>query len=64
MRSIPKYVLSSDGKERGKTTGGTRSCQLEGCTGIRIHVRWAGGQYTWPCSKGMKEIDQDTWQIE
>jgi len=57
-------VLSRDGKHRGVLTGGTRRCQLAGCNGIRYCVRWEDGKHTWPCSKGIKEIDEQTWQIE
>lgn len=48
-----KTILSRDGKERGKPTGKTRCCKLEGCSGIRIGVRWPDGKITWPCSKGI-----------
>lgn len=51
---IPKYIYDRSGKERGKTTGGTRQCKLEGCSGCRIGVRWPNGEITWPCSKGLK----------
>lgn len=38
---------------RGVTTGITKVCMLEGCSGARIGVRWPDGKITWPCSKGM-----------
>ena len=37
----------------GTATGSTRRCRLEGCTGIRVMVRWPNGKVTWPCTKGM-----------
>ena len=48
-----KYLWSRDRKLRGKLTGGTRDCQLAGCRGIRLGVRWPDGTLTWPCSKGI-----------
>lgn len=50
---IPKYVWDRTGKIRGVTTGGARHCQLEGCSGLRICVRWPKGNNTWPCSRGL-----------
>lgn len=38
-------------------------CRMEGCTGVRIHVKWPDGRRTYPCSKGCKVIDDDTLQI-
>ena len=55
-------VLSRDGAESGWTTGGVRPCQLEGCGGTQIGVRWKNGKLTWPCTKGMRK-DQGTWRI-
>jgi hypothetical protein len=49
-------------KEYGLTTGTEKHCQLEGCTGMRIGVKWPGGNTTWPCSKGMKPYRKG-WQI-
>ena len=46
-------VVSSDGKDIGVPTGGTRFCPLEGCGGLRIGVRWADRKITWPCTRGM-----------
>lgn len=37
----------------GVATGSVRRCQLEGCPGLRVMVRWPGGKVTWPCTKGM-----------
>ena len=49
-------------KADGVTTGGHRRCQLSGCTGRRIGVRWESGKMTWPCSKGMERVDT-AWRI-
>lgn len=46
-------VFSRDGKEVGQTTGSTHRCQMAGCTGRRITVKWPDGKVTHPCSKGM-----------
>lgn len=37
----------------GHATGGTRTCGLDGCRGVRVGVRWSDGKLTWPCLKGM-----------
>ncbi len=56
-------VMSRDGKDVGRVTSATRSCQLEGCQGIRIGVRWSNGKRTFPCSKGLTRVDDTTAQI-
>ena len=61
---LPKEILSRDGKQRGVCTGGTKPCALTGCTGLRIYVRWPDKKLTYPCSKGMKTINDGLWQIE
>lgn len=50
-------VLSKDKQKRGKLTGGSRHCGLEGCTGRAYGVRWEDGKLTYPCTKGMDFID-------
>ncbi len=47
-------VLSRDGKQEGALTGGRRRCQLAGCNGIRVVVRWADNKVTYPCTKGLE----------
>lgn len=64
----PKYVYSRRTKGekvmRGVLTGSERHCQLEGCLGRRLGVRWPGGRMTWPCTKGMKIVQRGkAWQI-
>lgn len=34
------------------TITATSVCNLEGCRGLRLHVRWPDGKRTRPCSKG------------
>jgi len=31
-------------------------CRMEGCTGMRMHVRWNNGSRSYPCSKGCECI--------
>jgi hypothetical protein len=40
--------------ECGKVTA-TRRCSLAGCTGTRLRVKWPGGRWTWPRTKGLVE---------
>ncbi len=57
-------VISSDGKDKGMTTGAHYHCSMEGCTGHRVVVRWSDGKITRPCSKGMIfEPANKTWKI-
>ena len=63
MMKLPKFVKSSNSNEKGETTGSTHHCRLHGCNGLRITVKWPDGATTFPCSKGMKEIKEDTWEI-
>jgi len=55
-------VLSRGGTDEGVTTGGSYRCRLEGCTGLRIAVRWKDGHMTYPCSKGMRRSKKH-WRI-
>lgn len=41
-------------KLKGVMTGGSRLCQLEGCTGLAVGVRWSDGKITYPCTKILK----------
>ena len=47
----------------GRTTGATYRCQMDGCTGRRIVVRWRGGRITRPCFKGMYFDFHTGWHI-
>ena len=55
-------VHSRDKKSKGKLTGGSRVCQMEGCLGRALAVRWDDGKLTYPCTKGMELIDGE-WFI-
>ena len=56
-------VHSRDKQHVGHLTGGSRKCQLEGCTGRALAVRWDDGKLTYPCTKGM-DITNNEWVIE
>lgn len=57
-------ILSREGSLEGVLTGSTHMCRLEGCSGIRISVKWPDGKHTYPCSKGIKWNDKlNAWQI-
>ncbi len=58
-----KFVYASDGRRRGRLTGGERLCNLEGCKGVRLRVRWPNGKTTWPCTVGMFVTDDGQWCI-
>lgn len=53
---MPTFVQSRDGKTTGQLTGAAHRCRLEGCRGERLTVRWPGGRFTHPCSKGLTEL--------
>lgn len=46
-------IYSRNSKEVGNTTGSEKCCQLAGCNGRRLAVRWSDGKLTWPCTKGL-----------
>ncbi len=47
----------------GVTTGGWKCCSMEGCTGIRVATRWADGKLTWPCTKDLIYLSDNTYQL-
>lgn len=55
-------VVTRDGKQRGKTTGASCRCRMSGCTGVRVTVKWPWGQFTHPCSRGMRR-NKKSWRI-
>ncbi len=57
-----RKVLSRNGKMEGKTTGASYACQLSGCMGRRLSVKWPDGHYTFPCTKGML-YTKGKWRI-
>jgi hypothetical protein len=57
------YVLSKRGDELGKVVG-VRRCLLAGCWSSCYGVRWPDGGITWPSMKAMKQINDNTMQVE
>ena len=50
--------------EFGALLGTQRCCQMEGCRGRRLYVRWPSGKITIPCTKGMAYNDTSGyWEI-
>ena len=48
----------------GVLTGKIRRCQLEGCVGRRLGVRWDDNRkVTWPCSKGLRGRSDGSLEI-
>lgn len=62
-RTDKEKVFSRNKKEMGHATGGQRACNLEGCRGVRIAVRWADGKITYPCTDGMTKREDGSWEI-
>lgn len=58
---VPVFARGAK-KATGKTTSSTMRCQLKGCGGIRVCVKWDNGRKTWPCSKGMRR-NKNNWRI-
>lgn len=48
---IGRKIYNRSGDRAGEITK-TSLCRLEGCGGIRLHVRWDNGKRTYPCSEG------------
>ena len=61
---LPQFVLNRNATEKGEVFS-SRRCSLEGCTGRQLGVRWPDKSITWPCTKGMRQLEEkeDTWQI-
>lgn len=55
--------MSRDGKQKGTVTSFGHVCRMAGCTGRRFSVKWADGTRTFPCSKGIELIDEETAKI-
>jgi hypothetical protein len=62
--NLPSRITSGTGNESGVPTGGTRTCQMEGCRGLLVGVRWPDGKLTWPCTKGMDMSNAEAWKIQ
>jgi hypothetical protein len=60
---VRERVVSRDGKHIGMTTGSWHLCQMEGCGGRRLSVKWGDGKNTRPCTKGMDWHPRKGWRI-
>jgi len=59
-----KLVYSRDGKQKGRVLDGERICKMDGCSGIRLAVRWFRDLHiSWPCVNGMTVRPDGQWQI-
>ena len=55
-------IYSRDLSKSGYATGSTHACQMDGCTGRRVSVRWDDGKHAYPCSKALEPY-MDGWRI-
>lgn len=56
-------VWNLAGDELAVRTGGWRRCQLAGCTGVQVGLRWPDRRITWACTKGLLPRLDGDWQI-
>lgn len=63
---IGKKVYGRKDTDYGKIAGeitATSHCRLEGCSAVRLHVRWPDGHRTYPCAKGCDVRPDGNFQI-
>ena len=65
-RGTKVYSRKIKGKKQvvGTTTGMFHPCQLEGCRGLRVTVRWPSGHITHPCSHGLNRRKDGCFEID
>lgn len=56
-------VFDSQGMTAGQSSGRWYRCRLGGCTGRVTTVTWPDGKRTKPCSKGMHQRSDGSWQV-
>lgn len=57
-------VLSRDGKHVGVIENDDAgSCDMEGCRGSLIEVKWSDGSVTQLCSRGLELTKEGMWAI-
>ena len=56
-------IWDSHGRRFGLATGSIRQCKLEGCTGLRVYIKWPEGHMTMPCSKRLLEQADGSYRI-
>lgn len=49
-------IFSHNKKFKGRTTGSGYLCRLEGCSGMRLTVKWEDGRISYPCTNGLQPI--------
>lgn len=59
---IGQRCWNREGTEAGTITA-TSICQLGGCGGTRLHVKWPDGRRTRPCAKGCVQDSNGDWRI-
>ena len=65
MEKEKNWLWSRDSKMRGEITNlRARRCQMSGCTGWCMHVRWPDGKRTFPCIKGCTQLDDHIWKLD
>ena len=57
-----RIVWNKAGTKFSVRTGGTRRCPMAGCTGLRVFLRWSDGRITYPCTKGLVERSDGSYQ--
>lgn len=62
-KSQSTSVFNKDATIEGKAGASRYRCQMEGCTGQRMTVKWPDGKVTRPCTKGMFTRPDGAWQI-
>ena len=65
MRGTPlTFIASRDMNSFGVVINHySRPCSMEGCMGMRMHVRWGDGAVTFPCSKGVDVLAPNLYKI-
>jgi hypothetical protein len=63
MKTTYNQIISRDGKMTGTPTGASCRCNMEGCRGTRISIKWPNGKNTRPCTKGLELVSHGVWKI-
>ena len=56
-------VINREGTETGEVVG-SRRCRMSGCRADCLCVKWPDGKRTWPCMRGMQQVNETTMQIQ
>lgn len=63
MKEDRVTIRSRDTGKIGYANNRFYRCQLEGCNGRRLTVKWTDGKTTKPCTKGMNLNHDGSWTI-